>query len=109
MSDSDFGPLFRPLPSGQELRDNGIALVDGAEPLAWKAKADAAIATLAASGLEFTAEDVRAIAGDPSRPNAMGAAFNRAAKTGTITYVRHAPSSRPTLHRCAIRVWIGTK
>ena len=92
---------------GSVLRDRGIALVDAAEPAPWKDRADAAIRELASSGAEFSAEDVRAIAGNPDRPNAMGARFNAAVKSGILVYVRHSPSNRAQLHRCKVAVWRG--
>jgi hypothetical protein len=84
-----------------------MALVDEAENPAWKAKADAAIRELASSGREFTAEDLRALVGDPLRPNSMGSAFQRAARAGLVKYIRHQKSNRPSLQSCAIRVWVG--
>lgn len=94
---------------GERRKQVGMERADAAEGSRWKEAADAAIAQLAASGQEFTAEDVREVAGDPEHFNAMGARFGAAAQAGLIRYVRHAPSSRPTLHRCAIRVWVGVK
>lgn len=92
---------------GQALRDQGIARVDAAEDPAWRAAADVAIAELAASGEEFTAEDVRRIAGDPTHPNAMGARFRAAAQAGIIRRVGYRASSRVQLHAHPIAVWVG--
>jgi len=99
--------LFTPRLSGSELRDRGMALVDEAEPDAWKAKADAAIRSLAASGAEFGAEEVRAIAGSPEHPNAFGSRFLQAAKRGLIRKVGYRNSSRPSLHAHPVAVWVG--
>jgi hypothetical protein len=80
---------------------------DAAEGSLWKARADEAISALARSGIEFTAEHVRELAGDPEHFNAMGPRFAAAAKAGLIRYVRHQKSNRPSLQSCAIRVWVG--
>lgn len=95
--------------SGAELRDAGMALADGAEDDAWKRAADAAIRALAASGAEFGAEEVRALAGSPSRPNAFGARFNAAARSGLIRKVGYRKSSRPSLHAHPVAVWRGVE
>ena len=102
-------PLFSPRApdEGERRKSEGMALADAAEPQAWRDAADAAIRILAASGREFGANEVRDLVGDPTHSNAMGAAFSRANKAGLIKYLRHAPSNRPQLHRCAIRVWVG--
>src|SRR5690348_8431813 len=94
-------------PTGEELKTRGMELADASEGSEWKDRADAAIRSLAASGEEFTAEDVRARAGDPSRPNAFGARFSSAAKRGLIRRVGFRNSSRPTLHSHPVAVWRG--
>ncbi len=93
---------------GERLKAEGMALVDAAEGAAWKARADLAISELAATGDEFTAIEVRARAGDPTRPNAFGPRFNHAARTGLIYKVGYRNSSRATLHAHPIAVWKGT-
>lgn len=103
---TDLGPLFD---TGERRKAEGMALADAAEPGFWKDRADAAIKALAAEGREFTAEDVRKRAGDPSRPNAMGARFSAAATAGLIRYVKHQKSTRPSLHACKVAVWVGKK
>ena len=92
--------------TGEELRDAGLALVDSNTPESWAKKCDDAIARLAATGADFTADDVRAICGaPPNHPNAMGARFGAAAHDGVIKRVGYAPSKRPTLHAHPIAVW----
>jgi D-arabinose 1-dehydrogenase-like Zn-dependent alcohol dehydrogenase len=92
---------------GWPLAVAGMAQADAAEHEAWKTKADAAIDQLAKSGKDFTAEDVRAIAGDPSRPNAFGARIQAAKRDGTIVRVGYRASQRASLHAHPIAVWRG--
>lgn len=99
--------------SAVALRDAGTALVDANEPTEWKAEADKAIALLArrtfASGGTFTAEDVREIAGDPERPNAMGARWLAAVRAGLVEQVGMTRSTRPESHRCRLFQYRGTR
>lgn len=83
---------------GERRKHEGMERADAAEPDEWKARADAAIRELAASGQEFNAEDVRAIAGSPSRPNAFGSRFLAAARAGLIVKTGYRNSTRPSLH-----------
>jgi len=69
-----------------------------------------AIATLARRGVEFTADDCRAIAGDPPEscsPNLSGALFNAAAKAGLIEAVGYARSGRVIGHGNRLLSWRG--
>jgi hypothetical protein len=100
---SDLGPLF----DGETLKRTGMERADNAEPVEWKDAADAAIAQLAASGVEFTADDIRAICGPPSRPNAVGSRFQAAARRGLIRMVGTRIATRPSLQSCLVRVWRG--
>lgn len=95
------------LETGRTWRDRGIARVDAAEPDVWKRAADRAIEQLAATGEPFTAEDVRRMVGDPSRPNAFGSRFLAAARSGLVHKVGYRPSSRPHRHTNPIAVWVG--
>ena len=61
-----------------------MQLVLDAEPERWSRAATLAIARLAASGQPFTSDDVTAIAGRPTRPNAVGAVFKRAVNSGSL-------------------------
>lgn len=88
-----------------ELRDEGMARADEAEHEEWKVRADAAISDLA-PGCRFTADDIRTVVGDPSRPKAMGSRLMYAARRGLIVdtgTVRH--SERPVAHARKLTVW----
>lgn len=94
---------------GEAARDLGMARVEAAVSPEWKDRRDFVIRLLAVRGEEFTAEDVRRLAGDPpGHPNAMGPGLATASRAGLIKKVGYRPSDRPTLHRHPIAVWIGT-
>ena len=94
---------------GWELAVSGMALADEHEDETWKHNADRAIHSLAAAGSEFTAEEVRAIAGSPSRPNAFGARFCAASRRGEIVRVGYRQANRPSRHCHPIAIWRGVK
>lgn len=93
--------------TGTELRDEGIALVDQATPERWKDEADSLIVSMARSGAEFTAEDVRAWVGDPPKPNAIGARFMAALRAGIIERAGWKHASRREAHARALAVYRG--
>jgi hypothetical protein len=90
---------------GQQLRKQGMRRVLDATDLRWKQAANKALAHLAESGQPFTAEDVRAIAGDPPRPNAMGAILRAGARRHDLIKVGRQPATRPELHASELTVW----
>lgn len=69
---------------------------------------EGAIADLAASGLEFDVETVRDRVGPPpGHANALGGAFQAAARRGVIRCTGYRPAGRPDAHRRVLRVWQG--
>jgi hypothetical protein len=90
-----------------------MALAATAVP-AWSILARLAIDQLAATGADFTSEDVVALVGLPrgkpgtNRNNAVGAAFSGAARRGVIREVGRTNASRPALHARRLTVWRGT-
>jgi hypothetical protein len=94
--------------SGAQLALEGMTLADGAASEEWKDRWDRAIAALARTGEEFTADDVRRIAGPPlDHPNAAGARFHAAARRGLIERTGYRKSARQILHAHPIAVWRG--
>lgn len=94
---------------GQQLALAGMTLADQAASDDWKDRWDAAIVALAAMGEEFCADDVREIAGPPTdHPNACGARFQAAARSGLIRPVGYRKSARDVLHAHPIALWVGT-
>lgn len=102
-------PLFSPRApdEGERRKSEGMALADAAEPEVWKRNCDAAIASLAASGVGFTSEEVRAIAGPPAHFNAMGARFVAAAKRGLIRKDGRRKATRAAAQATELTVWVG--
>ena len=92
---------------GRELRDEGIHRVDVSVDDLWKIRAEAAIYELAALMRPFTSEDVRARAGDPPKPNAMGGRFMSAARRGTIVRAGYSQATRAERHASALAQWVG--
>ena len=93
---------------GHDLRDEGAYRVSQNASQEWVAKADLAIAQMAALGGEFTAEHVRVIVGNPvGHPNVMGARFLHAAKAGIIKRVGYTRNSRASAHARVVSVWRG--
>ena len=91
-----------------QLRDEGIELVDKNTSYEWKESADNAICSLALSGRTFTAEDVRRLAGSPSRPNAFGSRFMKAIRRGWIKKVGYTNAARPDAHARALAQYRGS-
>ena len=71
-----------------------------------RAKVDAAIRQLAATGREFSSNDARSIHG--VKGAVVGAAFGAAARSGLIRSVGAETSSGRSAHGKDVAVWIGT-
>lgn len=96
------------LEAARRRRDRGMEIAYYASDIAWSKAAEQAIRDLAASGDEFTAEDVRAIVGAPfGSHNAMGSRFGHAAKTGVIRRIGSRQSTRPEAAGRWLAVWRG--
>jgi hypothetical protein len=94
------------------LKEQGMQLALDAQPI-WSDEALLAIMQLAKKGIEFTSEDVIAIAGLPSgevgqhKNNASGAIMNKAARAGWIRKVGYTTAKRKQSHGAVLAVWIG--
>lgn len=73
----------------------------------WRLTFDQRLRYLAATGRDFTTDDLREVVPDPVSPNAVGAMFASAAKSGLIVKVGYRPSERPEGHRRIVAVWRG--
>jgi len=71
----------------------------------WIADAVSMIRAYAASGLSFTAEDIRRSMRTPPHDNTMGIAFRAARSLGVITTVGYKESTEPSRRGGLIRVW----
>lgn len=94
---------------GRLLRDEAIARANDAVDPWWKSCADTAIAYLASTGLEFTADDLRALVPAPDHPARVGAHFSAAMKAGLIRPTGYAISKSTTRHAGVLRSWVGTR
>jgi hypothetical protein len=97
------------LEEGRRRRDDGVTVARAATHTGWRLTVDRVIADLAATGDDFTAEDVRARAGDPlaSSPNTLGAAIAAAVRAGVIEQAGYQQARRPEAHARVLRVWRG--
>lgn len=97
--------------SAIEHRESGMARVtESSSNTEYVTAFEQAIRTLALSGREFTADDVREIAG--SAPigvhfNIAGALMNAAARSGLIVHCGYAISARVAGHGNLVRKWRG--
>lgn len=105
--------LFAPQPTGQQLRDEGMArAVDHADEVvpAWSEGALDYVKAVAATEHEVTAEKVRQYAMargfvEPPDRRAWGAVMIRAAKVGVLTKGPWTEATDPKVHRNAVRLW----
>lgn len=91
------------------LRDAGMHQADLAslwDP--WPREADRAIEELARRRVMFTAEDLRAMVGDPDRPGLIGARILAAARAGIIERAGYVQASRPERRGGVVALWRGT-
>lgn len=95
-------------PTGDDLRDEGMASVDKHTGQAWRDACDAEIRRLAATGKWFTANDVRDVVGyPPHHPNAMGSRFMAAVKAGIIEHGGYIKSPRKEARSRALKSYTG--
>lgn len=87
---------------GQLGMDAALARV---EDSGWAQRAREAIRVFTAAGVTFSAEDVRARAGDPASPNAMGALMRMAVHEGLIEVAGTRRSTRPDARGRQLPVW----
>jgi hypothetical protein len=96
--------------SGYTLKEKGCSKVMDNTPDDWKDAALAIIKAMASSGMTFHAEDVRGLVGDPpNHPNAFGAVFNAAAKTGLIIRIGDVMAKRDNAHARRISLYKGAR
>ncbi len=96
--------------SGYTLKEKGCSKVIDNTPDDWKDAALAIIKAMASSGMTFHAEDVRGLVGDPpNHPNAFGAVFNVAAKTGLIIRIGDVMAKRDNAHARRISLYKGAR
>lgn len=89
---------------GVALKFKGQSITTAAHP-ADRAKVEAAIRQLAASGRPFSSNDARPLH-NVTGP-VVGAAFSAAAKAGLIKRVGYVSSTEPGTHAHPVAEWIG--
>ena len=89
---------------GQRLKAAGQSIATAAHPDD-RAKVDAAIKRLAATGRPFSANDARQLHG--VKGGVVGAAFTAARKAGLIKRIGREPSSAASTHGHEIGQWVG--
>lgn len=89
-----------------EKRDEGMTKALEAEDPEWLDKAKAAVRALGRSGRPFTSEDVRLQAGDPTRPNALGAFMHWCHKRRWIAKAGITASARTGRRGGIIGTWV---
>ena len=77
------------------------------EDLSWHSDALDMLAAWAASGLSFTAEDLRRSMRPAPFPNDWGNVFQCARRAGLITTVGFKESEQPSRKGGVIRVWVA--
>tara|TARA_S200002703_G_scaffold158798_1_gene170155 strand:+ start:10222 stop:10536 length:315 start_codon:yes stop_codon:yes gene_type:complete len=98
--------------AGQKLQAEGQEQVMDNQAAEWRADVAKVIGSLAASGREFTNDDVRELAnltgvGQPTHPNAWGASISAARKRNEIELVGYRTSTQTSRHAGVNRVWRG--
>jgi hypothetical protein len=94
------------------LKENGMQMALFAKP-EWAEQAKATIQALAATGEQFTADDVIQRIGLPTQyagmnaNNAVGAAVSAAARRKEITRIGFASANRASSHGRVLSVWRG--
>lgn len=76
---------------------------------AWGEEALEALEQLAADGLEFTADALLQLVGQPSSYGVVGGVFKKAAKAGLTRCVGVTTSQRISRHGGLQRVWVGVR
>lgn len=99
------------LEEGRARRDEGMERAGTGTPgvLAsdWRAKAATAMDELAASGEEFSADQLVEKAGPPPHPNMLGPTFANAARADLINAVGFRQATRASAHARIQRTWKG--
>lgn len=96
--------------AGDAAKARGMAQAEAATAPSWAAACDAAIAVMAARGVEFQAADLIAeeLVDEPDDHHKWGPRFRYMAGRGVIEEVAADRSKRATSHRSRLCTWRGT-
>ena len=92
---------------GDALAQEGIARATAASDPDAIQQLDNLIATYAATGKPFSANDLRKHIPEGVRPNAVGGRFSYARRRGLIRAIGWVASTDPGTHAHPVRVWQG--
>ena len=102
-------PRFCACDTAAARKSSGIAATTDAASADDKARIDAAIRRWAATGREFSANDLRSEFAGVSGP-VVGGRFNAAAKRGLIRDTgRRVPSTLASTNGHEVRLWVGAR
>ena len=93
--------------SGEQLKFDGMKLVDENADPDWKHAADRAVEDLALTRRMFTSDDVRALLAtiETHELRALGPVMLRAARKGLIAKAGFDYSTSPSRHKAPVQVW----
>lgn len=92
---------------GEALKEEGMAIAEAHDP-DWKQAAREVARLLAASGREFTQDDITDAVGLPRSRNATGSLLSGLARSGAIVRVGDTKGKRDSQHARRISVWRGS-
>jgi hypothetical protein len=101
-------PIFEALLAAEQGRDQAFANLDAADKAAELEAILGAIEQAAASGQEFTANDVRPHLPEGVNRNRIGRAFYRAIELGIVEVVALDRSNKANTHRARINRYRAT-
>lgn len=94
--------------AGEAAAAAAVARAAAAAPDAWTQDARGALRLIAATGIEFTTDDLWARLPAPPEPRAMGAIIRWGAEQGVIVDTGRArKSTRPECHARPVTIWRG--
>ncbi len=102
--------LFTALEESRAQRDDGALAAETSLHTGWRLWAEDELDRLIASGRAFTADDLRAVCGDPpdgQHTSGIGGLFLRASKADRVELAGYRPSTRPEARGRVLRVWRG--
>lgn len=103
-SDCDRRKITAAVARAQAARDAGVARAERSATDADRDRIDAAIASVAKRGGEFSANDVRPLVPNVPGP-LMGARFLAASRAGRIVKVGYVTSTDPGTHAHPVALW----
>lgn len=94
-------------PDGHRRRDLGIQAAYAGANIGWRLMAESRLELLISERNPFTAEDLRALTGEPldTSHNIFGVLIAKASREGRIVAAGFSTAARPTAHGRILRRW----